>query len=751
MKFEKLITCFTLASSLPVLSVNGMVLKSDPDSVKTNQTGKKEERNVMLNASDANKPREIQIGLPSEDVTVYENGLPAVYSSAVHKLATHWRSDASLGEVGLLTPSESAIMTGNIAYSVNSFSKTGQKEFKGILNYRANHYGMQQFDLNVSGGIGSRWLYTGSIYQNFDPGSFKIKFDEYADRTQLYHAGITRLLGRKGRISLFYKFAESRNAGNLVTGAPFIYVGDGSVRELPGFKLGNASYAPANGDMTYMDVMDGRLKNANLRDLNTNRSHEVSLLTGYTFDSGLKFSLNMKYMNAPKADYVDMGGSAISEAGESDGYLTPEGTPYKGLVDGRRSWFHFGKINEFLLTSELQNRYGRHHLRLGLNEWYYHLDYHSSSVQWTASVQEYPEILTAGDESRFRGFNELSPEYTKGYENKLALYLTDNWQLTNRLNLYYGARLEYYRMSADQVSHPRYSGFYIGGKDAERQVIAPAKVTKNKLNYAATVRLNYTITGGFGLTADGTIATRFPRINEYAGTGPTEEQYKRVSIPLIRGGIFYTNKWLDLTSMVTYIAKSNNIDQQNLTKPNSTESKTTLLIYNIQTIGWTTSAEVDPFKSFHLHALFTYQKPKYNNYSASVVFNDGTKGEINADGNVVTGISQILAEIDPSYYIVSGLRLWLSFRYFGKTYANLTNSLFFNGHWETFGGINWDVNKRLSLGCNVINFLNQKGAVGTISGAELLSKEEAGKFKNHYMSGSYLRPFTVEFTASLKF
>ena len=38
------------------------------------------------------------------------------------------------------------------------------------------------------------------------------------------------------------------------------------------------------------------------------------------------------------------------------------------------------------------------------------------------------------------------------------------------------------------------------------------------------------------VTADGTVATRFPRINEYAGTGPTEEQYKRVTIPLIRGG-----------------------------------------------------------------------------------------------------------------------------------------------------------------------------------------------------------------------
>lgn len=65
--------------------------------------------------------------------------------------------------------------------------------------------------------------------------------------------------------------------------------------------------------------------------------------------------------------------------------------------------------------------------------------------------------------------------------------------------------------------------------------------------------------------------------------------------------------------------------------------------------------------------------------------------------------------------------------------------------------MNWSVNKHLDLGCTVINFLNQKGASGTNNGAELLSKEESGKYKNYYMSGSYLRPFTVEFSAILKF
>lgn len=722
------------------------------DTVSTKKKVEGSERNVMLNASDANKPREIQIGLPSEDVNVYENGLPAVYSSAVHKLQYHWRSDASLGEVGLMTPSESAIRTGNIAYSVNSFSKVGQKEFKGILNYRSNHFGMQQFDMNVSGGIGDKWRYSASMYQNFDPGTFDVKFDEYADRTQIYRGGLTRLFNNnKGKISLLYKYAYSRNSLNQLNAAPFIYVGDGSIKELPGFEPGLASYGPVDGNIEYMDIMDGKMKKANLRDMADNRSHEVTLLTDYTFDNGLKWNLNMKYMNAPEANYVDFGGSTITEVSEDDGYTLPDGSPYSGLIEGRRTWLHIGKVSNFLVTSELEKQFNNHNVRLGLNEWYYKLDYHSSSYQWTGSVKEYPDILTAADGSRFRGFNELSPEYTKGYENKLALYLTDDWQISRNLNFYYGGRLEYYRMSADQIAHARYSGFYIGGTAPDGTVITPEKVVKDKLNYAATARLTYNMTKEFGLTADGTVATRFPRINEYAGTGPTEEQYKRVTIPLVRGGLFYKNNWLDLTSMITYISKSNNIDQQNLTKPGTTEGKTVLLIYDIQTIGWTTSAEINPFKGFNLHALFTYQKPVYKNYNASVTFNDGTEMSVNANNMIVKEIPQILVELDPSYNITKDLRLWLSFRYFGKTYANLQEALYFNGRWETFGGVNWSVNKHLDLGVSVVNFLNQKGAKGTISGSELITKDEASKYAGSYMSGTYLRPFTVEFSASIKF
>ena len=97
------------------------------------------------------------------------------------------------------------------------------------------------------------------------------------------------------------------------------------------------------------------------------------------------------------------------------------------------------------------------------------------------------------------------------------------------------------------------------------------------------------------------------------------------------------------------------------------------------------------------------------------------------------------------------LMLWASFRYFSKTYENINDAYYFNGHWETFGGVNWRVNDKLDLGCTVVNFLNQTGAKGSIAGAELITKEDAKNISNVLMTGSYLRPFTVEFSASLKF
>ena len=166
----------------------------------------------MLNAASANGPREIQIGLPSADVNVLENGLPVTYATNPHTVNATWRSDASLSHVGLLKISETAITTGNIGYAVNSQTQLGQKGFQGTLNYKTNK------DL----------FYSASMYQDFDPGTFKVRSSQYQDRTQIYKLALTqRYAAGRGELTAMYKYANSHPVYNYaMQSAPFIYVGD---------------------------------------------------------------------------------------------------------------------------------------------------------------------------------------------------------------------------------------------------------------------------------------------------------------------------------------------------------------------------------------------------------------------------------------------------------------------------------------------------------------------------------------------
>ena len=297
----------------------------------------------------------------------------------------------------------------------------------------------------------------------------------------------------------------------------------------------------------------------------------------------------------------------------------------------------------------------------------------------------------------------------------------------------------------------RFAGYHLGATAPDGTVIAPTPFKYDWLNMAFTAALTYKVNKNFGLTADFTYNTQRPKMNDFS---PAEmPNTGRISIPLGRAGIYYNNKWVSLTSLVSYIGKTNNNSTLNLINPNdSHDVKASALTYDIQTIGWTTDAVLKPFKGFDLHLLFTYQMPKYKRYETSVTFSDGTVSSINATGNIVTEIPKVLVEIDPSYtFLNDALRIWASFRYFSKTYANIKNAYYFNGRWETFGGVEWKANKHFTLGATVINFLNQTGAKGSIAGAELVDKADAAQYNGAWMAGSYIRPFTVEFSAKITF
>ena len=764
---------FTVLILLSGISLNSF---AQADTVKVTSNSKEEgNRNVMLNAASANGPREISIGLPGGDVNVLENGLPVVYNSNPHNVNTHWRGDSSLEHSGLLKISETAITTGNIGYAVNTFTQLGvhgNKTFNGILNYNTNHFGKQQFDLNLNGSLGNNWFYSGSMYQNFDPGSFKLRFAQYQDRTEIYKLSLSKLYHQgRGQFSVIYHYSNSHWLSNATTGAPFIYVGDGSVKEIPGFSLGTSSYLPNVGDIPYMDIRTGEIKSTSLYDATASKGNQLTVLHRYKWDNGLEWKVNMKYDHA-LGSYLYQTPMAMGEKSTTDGYSTKEAdgtlTPYEGHVQSRMPCFNRGNIDEVFFTTELSRQHNNMTWRLGLNEWYYNVDYASNTTMYDHTVEEYPRILYSADTDNvhhygrtpYYNMNQNASEYYRGHENKLALYATHDWDLSNKWNVYYGARFEYQHLSGENLAvcneegktTGRFADYHIGATAADGTRITPRNYSYDWLNMAFTAAATYKMTQQFGLTADFTYNTQRPNLSNFA---PAEmPNTDKITIPLGRAGIYYNNNWISLTSLFTYIAKTNNNSTLNLINPNDPtgqDIKAAPLSYDIETIGWTTDAVVKPFKGFDFHFLFTYQSPKYKKYETGVTFSDGSTSSINATGNIVTEIPKVLIELDPSYYLTKDLKIWASLRYFSKTYANIKNAYYFNGRWETFGGINWDVNKHLSLSGTVINILNQTGAKGSISGAELVDKENAAQYNGAWMAGSYIRPFTVEFSAKVTF
>lgn len=720
-----------------------LLAQAESDTLQVSTTKEEKNRNVMLNASDASKPREVSIGLPSSvgGTDIFEDGLPVVYYFWPHMAHTHWRGGAAYSHNSLMKLSETALTSGSVGYAINSFTRLGKDTFKGELDYTANHFGMQKIDMNIVGPIKKGWSYTGSIFQNFDPGSNDLKYTQYHDRTQIYKFGLTkRWNDGKGVASVLYKYSQAKLPTD--NNGPFFYTGDGSVESLDGFRLGHDSYMPADGKFQYMDVRTGNIVTTNFRDMSSNEAHDALFKLTYDFDNGMHFNFNMKYSHAD----VNINNnilSGIDDVTAEKGYTYADGTAYTGKVQNRYILLYNGRVNDLMATAELTRRSGRHDWRIGLNQWYNHTNLGVSSSNMAHEVKANPERL-AYNGKEFWGMNTGS-EYYAGQENKLALYFSDDWNITRRLNLYYGLRLEYYRISGDACFNPTTQDTY--NNRTENFNLNQAGVKKmpfshHWINPIATLNANYRIAGGFGLTGDYLFNRQRPRLENFAGQD--SPALNPVDVHLGRFGIYYNNDWIKLVSTVSYIRKTNYKSRVQFTRTvnDVSETQTKAVMYDIATMGWTTDAVVTPFKGFSCHLLFTLQKPQYKNFKTDLTFSDGSTQTYDFSDKTVTEVSQTLAEIDPAYQF-GDWRFWLSFRYFGRQYANKPNSLYFNGRWETFGGIDYKVNKHLALNVNVINFLNQSGAQGSISAADLV--EDASGYKNYLMSGSFIRPFTMEF------
>lgn len=84
-----------------------------------------------------------------------------------------------------------------------------------------------------------------------------------------------------------------------------------------------------------------------------------------------------------------------------------------------------------------------------------------------------------------------------------------------------------------------------------------------------------------------------------------------------------------------------------------------------------------------------------------------------------------------------------------KQYASRNNLAWFNGHFETFAGFEAGIGKRSKIALNLVNVLWQNGAKGSVDIVDTV--EDPAILQNYLISGTYIRPFSMELSYTVKF
>lgn len=736
---------FFIVTALSLAVLTPVHAQKDSTRVKDNSGS---DRNVMLNAENSVGPREINIGLPATvgGTNIFQNGMPITYHFWPEMPTTIWRTDATFTKVGLMSIPETALESGTLGYSATSEDNRGTDKLKIKGSLSGNHFGKMQGTAAVSGPLGKGWKYVVGAYLDFDPGTFDAKGQTkyYADNAKLFKFGLTKdyrgTIG-KGSVTFFYRFAHVKTLQNSYY-APYVYSEGGKVKEYNGFNIGTDNYIIGTRNFAMKDAFTGETKYVNPNDDYRAVSHSFDVLWNNTFRNGLKFDFTTRF----RRSNVGIGSpvlTGIATANVKYSYL--DGTVYKGEYVQNELWMNTRRtpIYTWITQAKIGRRSGNHTWSIGLQDMFYHIKkYCTESTSYSQSVEENPQIVVltggSGYVDGFHNFNSVM-EYHRGNMNKLSLILKDTWNVSSQLDLKGGIRLEY------QGLHGRYM------PTSERKnglTGSEAKISNDWLNKTFYLGGIYKITRQFGAQLDALYTETGGILGNYnTGTDPKLSQSKT---PMVSGGLYLNNKYISVVSLLSYISKSNYRANSNFTNPETNLMARALVKYDVKTVGWTTDVVFKPINWFNLHFLLTLQNPKYGNYNGTLKFSDGTTRDFDFDGSVVTGISKVLMEIDPTF-MYKGWNLQLHARYFGKQYANLSNTLTFEPHWETFARLGYKINKNFNAYVNVVNLLNDRGAKGSISGTDLMTADEAKSKYGTVMSGTYIRPFTVEFGVGFNF
>ena len=701
-------------------------------------------------------------GIPSDGfqtVALLEDGIPIQGDPGLGWLNgdQSLRIDQTVERIEVVRGGPSAIFYSNApGAAINFITRKGGDELEGLVRYEGSSYNSHRVDAWLGGPIGeSGWrFFTGGYYRLSD-GPHNSGFTQ--DKGGQIRANISREFER-GSVTFGVKRIDERVG--YWGGGIYTTNGDGDVVSVPG--INNRKENIAGPDTRYFTFLtpngDYQFDNAVG---STVKLTQVSLHADYSLNDVFKIQENMRYRDSftqrnSITPYSVARGSAFltanygkaanAAAGQSVGlFYRDTGAAFDlasqngnglALVDLART--HTVPLEEFINDTRIVGTVdllGRHNVALGFYYAHENEQYGALSASVLTDVTNHANVLDVyllgADRTKLAaltngGIVSYGAEYANGSgtSDNIAVYASDEWQITPQFRLDGGVRYEQIETSG-RVEGSRKANLGQSATPADDSVGVGTGVftpfSRKYDGFAYTVGGNYQFRPFVGAFVRYTNTFRLPAISNFitnAGATPVVQK-----LNMLEAGLKYSRGPVDLyvTGFRTIYNSYQISDYRTL--PSGLLSPFT--VYgDTNTKGVEFEATIRPAAWFDLHASWTYQDSRFSDF----VYTNSAGQLTDYSHHRLNGIPENTFRITPGVTLFGELlRVQADVNYNGQLYTDVANQISLPSYVSLDVQAQVNVTPKLQFQLIAQNVTNTLGLANGNPRAGTIDNSEAGQ------------------------
>lgn len=676
-------------------------------------------------------------GIPQDGsfryVAMYEDGLPVFESPelAFTNIDLLMRVDDMIDSMEAVRGGSAAIFASNAPGGlVNFVNKTGGEIPEGAVKFTVGDYNLFRLDFTYGGPVGENWRYQVGGFYRTDDGIRDPGFP--ANRGGQIKLNLTRLLDN-GYVRFNAKRMDERNIFYL----PIPLQNPDDPTSIPGFDANFGTLTTNDAGLVKIRTPEGDLT----RNLKDGMNPEVTNLGAEIFlelDNGWNVKNSTRFTDA---DVLFNAVFSLFNPADAELFAQNQLARVPGAVDYRYSFTHFPDqvfdvadangnglvvesgwwtvekplemfVNDLRFTKQFEN----HAFTAGLYVSSYDVDETWSFNNILTEVTGAPRlldlelldaqgnVLTSVTQDGFTRFGDFHRNASSDV-TLAALYLADEWQVTDNLRIDAGLRFETSDFSGNVEE---LGSFDLGDPDT----LADDNVTwgtglflpfdHSFDDVGVSVGANYTITDNFAIYGRASDGFRQPDLEQWTD-GNVREKGNSESIQQFEGGIKYSSPKVGAFAGLFFSQFDDVLFSDEVINPDTGQLETARRFASTETIGLEAEVIFQVVRNFQIGITTTLQQPEYRDF----VFTRGGQ-TFDFDGNQVRRIPEVLFSIRPSYRI-GRFGIFGSWNYIDERFSDDANNTTLPEYDKLDAGVSYDLNERVTLDLRGTNLTNSVG------------------------------------------